>query len=321
MSDITDSGVRNIARQIKDGKINAAETAAAFVSKARKHSDINAFVSLFDTPASHAKEGSLCGVPIAHKDIFCERGVLSTCGSQMLKNFIAPYDAAVIEKSRAAGMVSIGRTNMDEFAMGSSGEHSVYSPSKNPWDMKRVPGGSSSGSAAAVAARLCPVATGTDTGGSIRLPASFCGVTGIKPTYGRVSRWGMTAFASSFDQGGIIAKSADDCALTLSAIAGYDERDSTSLDEAAEDYCRLFDNFKPLTVGIPKQFFDDGLDNGVATRVQEALAQMEKLGAKIVDIDLPSVRYAIPAYYILTSAEASSNLSRYGRRCCKSNMR
>lgn len=251
-------------------------------------------------------------MPIAHKDIFCARDVASTCGSNILKNYNPPYDAAIVERAHAAGMVCLGRTNMDEFAMGSSGEHSVYGATLNPWNETRTPGGSSSGSAAAVAARLTPVATATDTGGSIRQPAAFCGVTGVKPTYGRISRWGMVAFASSFDQGGVIAVSADDCALALNALCGFDARDSTSLDVPTEDFTHdIHTPLSGLKIGVPAEFFGDGLNAETGTRVQEALQTMQKAGAELVDVRLPAVNFAIPAYYVLTCAEASSNLSRF----------
>ena len=313
------SGIENLSLSalralIDDGDMSAADIVEAFRCRANEMSHLNAFLRLSDdaAPPPAVADSPLAGLPIAHKDIFCARGELTTCGSDMLKNHAAVYDSTVVEKLAAAGMVTLGRTNMDEFAMGSSGEHSAFGATRNPWDETKVPGGSSSGSAAAVAARLAPAATATDTGGSIRQPAAFCGVTGIKPTYGRVSRWGMVAFASSFDQGGVITKSAEDCALVLSAMAGFDERDSTSLQEAAEDFTRLLST--PLSgrvVGVPREFFGDGLNTDVAARVQEAIAQFESLGARVVDVSLPASKYAIPAYYVLTCAEASSNLSRY----------
>ena len=265
--------------------------------------------------------GPLTGVPLAHKDIFCTGGVRTSCGSRMLDSFVAPYDATVAERIAAAGMVTLGKTNMDEFAMGSSNETSCYGPVRNPWDLDRVPGGSSGGSAAAVAARLAPVATGTDTGGSIRQPAALCGLTGLKPTYGRVSRYGMIAFASSLDQGGPIARSAEDAAWLLSAMAGFDPRDSTSLDHPVDDYVGgLRASLQGLRVGLPKEYFGEGLDTGVRTVVETAVREIEGLGATVSEVSLPNSRLAIPVYYVVAPAECSSNLSRYdgvrfGYRC------
>jgi aspartyl-tRNA(Asn)/glutamyl-tRNA(Gln) amidotransferase subunit A len=256
--------------------------------------------------------GPLTGVPVAHKDIFCTDGWRTTCGSKMLANFVAPYDAHVIRRFKAAGLPSLGKTNMDEFAMGSSNETSFYGPVRNPWDPTRVPGGSSGGAAACVAARMAPAATGTDTGGSIRQPAAFTGITGLKPTYGLVSRYGMIAFASSLDQAGPMAKSAADCALLLNVMAGFDPNDSTSLDREKEDYTRDLDTpLAGLTIGLPKEFFADGLDDEVAVAVEAAVAELEKLGAIAVEISLANSRLAIPVYYVLGPAEASSNLSRF----------
>ena len=256
--------------------------------------------------------GPLTGIPMLHKDIFCTRGVRTSCGSRMLDNFVAPYDATVVERLDAAGMCMLGKTNMDEFAMGSSTESSYYGPTRNPWDLDRVPGGSSGGSAAAVAARLSPLATCTDTGGSIRQPAAMCGITGIKPTYGRVSRFGLVAFASSLDQGGVMARSAEDAAFLLAAMAGFDERDSTSIDRSVEDYpAMLADDVSGLRIGIPKEYFDQGLESGVAERVREALEKFEHLGAVIADVSLPHAPLSIPVYYVVAPAECSSNLSRY----------
>jgi aspartyl-tRNA(Asn)/glutamyl-tRNA(Gln) amidotransferase subunit A len=252
------------------------------------------------------------GIPLAHKDLFVTRQLPTTCGSKMLANFVSPYDATVVERCQAAGFINLGKTNMDEFAMGSTNESSYFGAVKNPWDVQAVPGGSSGGSAAAVAARMVPVATGTDTGGSIRQPAAFCGITGIKPTYGRVSRYGMVAYASSLDQGGPMAQTAEDCALLLNVMAGFDGRDSTSLDVAAEDFCR--DLQQPLTglkVGLPKEFFAAGLDDDVARVMDETVQQLKQLGCDIVEITLPKTELAIPAYYVIAPAEASSNLSRY----------
>ncbi|MCP3671369.1 MAG: Asp-tRNA(Asn)/Glu-tRNA(Gln) amidotransferase subunit GatA [Gammaproteobacteria bacterium] len=265
--------------------------------------------------------GPLTGIPIAQKDIFCTQGVKTSCGSRMLDSFISPYDATVVSKLQAAGAVTLGKANMDEFAMGSSNETSWYGPVKNPWDTDKVPGGSSGGSAAAVAARLCAAATGTDTGGSIRQPAAFCGITGLKPTYGRVSRYGMIAFASSLDQGGPMTRSAEDAALMLQVMAGVDNRDSTSVDEPVPDYSvTLGDDLDGLRIGLPKEYFDAGLDAEVAASIDLAIAEYKKLGAEVVEITLPNTALAVPTYYVVAPAECSSNLARfdgvrYGHRC------
>lgn len=265
--------------------------------------------------------GPLNGIPFAHKDIFCTLGVKTSCGSKMLDNFIAPYNATVVTQLNQAGMVTLGKTNMDEFAMGSSNENSFYGPVRNPWHTDYVPGGSSGGSAAAVAARLAPAASGTDTGGSIRQPAALCGVTGLKPTYGRVSRYGMIAFASSLDQGGPFAQTAEDVAMILNAMAGFDPKDSTSVDTPVPDYCaQLNTSLKGKTIGLPKEYFGQGLDKAIEARVQDAIKVYEKLGAKIVDVSLPTSPLSIAVYYVVASAECSSNLSRYdgvrfGHRC------
>jgi aspartyl-tRNA(Asn)/glutamyl-tRNA(Gln) amidotransferase subunit A len=254
----------------------------------------------------------LTGIPLLHKDIFCTRGVRTSCGSRMLDSFVAPYDATVVERLDAAGMCMLGKTNMDEFAMGSSTESSYYGATRNPWDLERVPGGSSGGSAAAVAARLSPLATCSDTGGSIRQPAAMCGITGLKPTYGRVSRFGLVAFASSLDQGGVMARSAEDAALLLAAMAGFDERDSTSIDRPVDDYpAMLSGSVAGLRIGVPKEYFDQGLESGVAERVRDALAEFERQGAIITDVSLPHAPLSIPAYYVVAPAECASNLSRY----------
>ena len=265
-----------------------------------------------DQLLANGKAQPLTGIPIAQKDIFCAKSWRTTCGSKMLENFIAPYDAHVIEQFNNAGAVNLGKTNMDEFAMGSSNETSFFGPVKNPWDSHAVPGGSSGGSACAVAARLCAAATGTDTGGSIRQPAALCGISGIKPTYGTVSRYGMIAFASSLDQAGPMARNAEDLALMLNVMTGFDTRDSTSLQRDKEDYAR--DLNKPLAglrIGLPKEFFAEGLAQDVADCVNSAITEYQKLGATIVDISLPNSRLAVPVYYVLAPAEASSNLSRY----------
>ncbi|HEX5802968.1 MAG TPA: Asp-tRNA(Asn)/Glu-tRNA(Gln) amidotransferase subunit GatA [Azospira sp.] len=295
---------------------------------ARLNPTINAFVtidaekSLAQARAADARltsgtAGPLTGIPLAQKDIFCAKGWRTTCGSKMLGNFVSPYDATVIEKFDAAGAVNLGKTNMDEFAMGSSNETSYFGAVKNPWDATRVPGGSSGGSAAAVASLMAPAATGTDTGGSIRQPAALCNLTGLKPTYGVVSRWGMIAFASSLDQAGPMARTAEDCALMLNAMAGFDDRDSTSLERPSEDYCReLAANAgeKPLSglkIGLPKEFFGEGCDAGVMACVQDAIAEYRRLGAETVEVSLPNMQHGVAAYYVIAPAEASSNLSRY----------
>ena len=265
-----------------------------------------------DERRSKGQGGPLTGIPIAHKDIFCTKDMLTTCGSKMLANFRSPYDATVIEKFGQAGAVLLGKTNMDEFAMGSSNETSHFGVVRNPWDAARVPGGSSGGSATAVAARMAPAATGTDTGGSIRQPAALTGTCGLKPTYGVVSRYGMIAFASSLDQGGPFAKSAADLALMMNAMAGYDARDSTSLERPAEDYARELDlDLKGLRIGVPREYFVEGVEAEVAARVREAIAWFERQGARLVDITLPNTGLAVPVYYVIAPAEASSNLSRF----------
>ncbi len=266
-----------------------------------------------DARRGTAAAGPLNGVPIAHKDIFCTDGLRTTCGSRMLADFVPPYDAAAVERLAAAGCVTLGKTNMDEFAMGSSNETSWFGPVKNPWDTSRVPGGSSGGSAAAVAARLVPAATGTDTGGSIRQPAALTGTTGLKPTYGRVSRWGMIAFASSLDQAGTLTRTAEDAALMLAAMAGLDPRDSTSVDAPVPDYVAAlaYADVRGLRLGVPGAFFDQHLDAGIGRLAREAIAVLESGGAKIVEVELPNLHLAIPVYYVVAPAEASSNLSRF----------
>lgn len=299
---------------------------------AQQNSTYNCYISVDDQGALSAADaadaaiadganGALLGVPFAHKDIFCTQGIKTTCGSKMLDNFIPPYDATVVAKMKADGAVMLGKTNMDEFAMGSSNETSYFGAVKNPWDLDTVPGGSSGGSAAAVAARLAPAATGTDTGGSIRQPAALCGITGLKPTYGRVSRYGMIAFASSLDQAGPMTRTAEDAALLLNSMSGHDAKDSTSTDIAVPDYTATLNQpIKGLKIGLPKEYFDDRLDTAMASKVQAALAELEKLGAVLVDIELPNSALSVPAYYVIAPAEASSNLSRfdgvrYGYRC------
>ena len=318
------ASLKELAAALAEKKISSVELASLFLERIeRLNPALNAFITVdrekslamaraADARLAKGEGGPLTGLPLAHKDIFCTEGWLTTCGSKMLSNFVSPYDATVVERFKAAGMVTLGKTNMDEFAMGSSNETSFYGAVKNPWDPAAVPGGSSGGSAAAVSARLTPAATGTDTGGSIRQPAALCGLTGLKPTYGVVSRWGMIAFASSLDQGGPMAKSASDCALLLNAMAGFDKRDSTSLERPAEDYTRDLD--KPLAglrIGLPKEFFAEGLSADVAQAVEAAIAEYRRLGAVTVDISLPNMKLSVPAYYVIAPAEASSNLSRF----------
>ena len=318
------ASLKELSAALVAGRVSAAELAGEYLDRIKAHNGrLNAFITIdrdktleqarqADLQRATGKPGPLTGVPIAHKDIFCTEGWLTTCGSNMLANFVAPYDATVIAKFKQAGMVSLGKTNMDEFAMGSSSETSFFGPVKNPWDDNAVPGGSSGGSAAAIAARLAPAATGTDTGGSIRQPASLCGISGLKPTYGVCSRYGMIAFASSLDQAGPMAKSAEDCALLLNVMAGFDPRDSTSLEREAEDYTRDLERpLSGLRIGLPKEFFGDGLSADVARAVDAAIAEYRKLGATTLDISLPNSGLSVPAYYVLAPAEASSNLSRF----------
>lgn len=323
MSGLHDLSVAELARRLKTRDVSAVEAARHFLARGRADT-LGAYLAMDDevtlAQARAADErlargdtASLLGVPIAHKDIFVTKDFPSTAGSRMLAGYRSPFDATVVRKLGEAGAVSLGKLNCDEFAMGSSNENSAFAPVKNPWDVTRIPGGSSGGSAVAVAARLAPAATGTDTGGSIRQPASFCGVTGIKPTYGRASRYGMIAFASSLDQAGPMARSAEDCALLLSAMCGPDpDRDSTSLDLPAEDYSRGLDQpLDGLRIGVPKEFFGEGLADDVRAAVDAALAQYEKLGARRVPISLPRTELSIPVYYIIAPAEASSNLARF----------
>lgn len=323
------SSLKQLGQQLASKQISSVELTQAYLQRVTQlNPTINAFITLDEektiTQAKAADAriaagdfGPLTGIPLAQKDIFCAKGWRTTCSSKMLETFIAPYDAHVISQFDAAGAVNLGKTNMDEFAMGSSNETSYFGGVKNPWDFDRVPGGSSGGSAAAVAARLCAAATGTDTGGSIRQPASLCGFTGLKPTYGLVSRYGMIAFASSLDQAGPMAKSAEDCALMLNVMAGFDERDSTSVNREKEDYTRGLAHMhgeqplKGLRIGLPKEYFAEGLSADVAKVIETAIAEYKKLGAEIVDISLPNNNLSIPVYYVLAPAEASSNLSRY----------
>ncbi|MGH8672050.1 MAG: Asp-tRNA(Asn)/Glu-tRNA(Gln) amidotransferase subunit GatA [Burkholderiales bacterium] len=319
-----DSSLGELGAALAAKKISSVELTLAYLERIRKHNpQFNAFITVnedlslaqardADQRIAQGRSGPLTGVPVAQKDIFCTKGWLTTCASKILSTFVAPYDAHVIERFNEAGTVNLGKTNMDEFAMGSSNENSYYGPVKNPWDTRAVPGGSSGGSACAVAARFAPAATGTDTGGSIRQPAALCGVCGLKPTYGVVSRYGMIAFASSLDQGGPIAKSAEDLAMLMNVMAGFDTRDTTSLQRDPEDYARSLGlPLHGLRIGLPKQYFGEGLSADVAGRVDEALGEFRKLGAQTVQVSLPNSRLAIPVYYVLAPAEASSNLARY----------
>ena len=311
-----------LSAQLKNKQVSATELAQHYLDRIAT-SSLNAYTGINpEATLAQAKEADariasgditpLTGLPLAHKDIFVTRGWPSTAGSKMLSGYNSPFDAAVVEQFRKAGTVTLGKLNCDEFAMGSSNENSFFGAVKNPWDLNAVPGGSSGGSAAAVAGGLTPAATGTDTGGSIRQPAALCGITGIKPTYGRVSRYGMIAFASSLDQGGPMAWTAEDCALLLNAMAGFDERDSTSIERDPEDFTRhLNDSLKGLRIGIPKEYFGEGLASDVEQAVRAALKDYEKLGATLVDISLPRTSLSIPAYYVIAPAEASSNLSRF----------
>ncbi|MGH6636718.1 MAG: amidase family protein, partial [Gammaproteobacteria bacterium] len=314
-------------------EISSVELTRIFIERAERFNPyLNAFITLCveqaletakaaDRRLASGQAGPLTGIPIAHKDIFMTGGIKTSCASRMLDNFTAPYDATVVERLASAGMVLLGKTNMDEFAMGSSSETSYYGPVKNPWDTQRVPGGSSGGSATAVAARLAPAATGTDTGGSIRQPAALCGITGLKPTYGRVSRWGMIAYASSLDQGGPMTQCAQDAALLLGAIAGFDPRDATSVERPVDDYrAQLERDLHGLRIGLPKEYFGDGLDQHVAVSIDGAVTELKRLGVEFREITLPHTELSIPAYYVIAPAECSSNLARYdgirfGYRC------
>ncbi len=315
--------LREHHQSLKAKDYSSVELTTYFLDRIKNSEDLNAFITVTEDRAlmqadqadrtiGSGKMDLLTGIPLAHKDLFCTKDVLTTCGSRILDNFISPYDATAVNKLDAKGMVTLGKTNMDEFAMGSSNETSHFGIVRNPWDKGRVPGGSSGGSAAAVAARLAPVASATDTGGSIRQPAAFCGLTGIKPSYGRVSRYGMIAFASSLDQGGVLGTTAEDCALVLEAMTGFDENDSTSLNLEVPDYGASLR--KPLTgrkIGLPKEFFGEGIDGDISASIEEAIRVYERLGATTVEVDLPNSEVGIPCYYVLAPAEASSNLSRF----------
>ena len=336
MSDYHNKTVTELSAMLQAGEVTSVELTQYFLDRINNNDKkLNSFISICDEQAlAQAKESderlkagnapALTGVPIAHKDIFCTEGIKTSCASKMLDNFISPYDATVVKNMRAAGVVMLGKTNMDEFAMGSSNETSFYGAVKNPWNLKAVPGGSSGGSAAAVSARIAPAATGTDTGGSIRQPAAFCGITGLKPTYGRVSRFGMIAFASSLDQAGPMGQSASDCALLLNAMAGFDEKDSTSIEKDVPDYSA--DLNKPLDglrIGLPKEYFDNsngGMNAEIDALTKAALEQYKSMGAELIDIELPNSNLSVPVYYVVAPAECSANLSRfdgvrYGYRC------
>ncbi|HAG73957.1 MAG TPA: Asp-tRNA(Asn)/Glu-tRNA(Gln) amidotransferase GatCAB subunit A, partial [Thauera sp.] len=318
-----------LRRALDTRQLSAVELASLFLDRIDAHNPgLNAFITVdrdgalaaaraADERIAAGTAGALTGIPLAHKDVFCTEGVLTTCGSKMLGNFVSPYDAHVVSLLKAAGAVCLGKANMDEFAMGSSNENSAFGAVKNPWNTARVPGGSSGGSAAAVAARLVPVATGTDTGGSVRQPAAFCGITGIKPSYGLVSRYGMIAYASSLDQAGAFGASAEDCALLLSAMTGFDERDSTSLERPTEDYAAALaapaaaKPLEGLRIGLPREFFAEGMADDVRAAIETALDQYRALGATTVEVSLPNAKLAIPAYYVIAPAECSSNLSRF----------
>ena len=325
--------IADLAKALQQREVSSVELTQHVLDRCTAvNQKLNCFISitpehaldqarLADEKIKKSNAGPLTGIPIAQKDIFCTNGIKTSCGSKMLDNFIAPYDATVVEKLNHAGMVMIGKTNMDEFAMGSSNETSFYGAVLNPWDLERVPGGSSGGSAAAVAARLVPVATGTDTGGSIRQPASLCGITGLKPTYSRVSRYGMIAFASSLDQGGPMTRSAEDAALIMNAISGFDERDSTSAENPVENYTQQLNNrIQGLKIGLPKEYFDERLNPDISRIIHEGVKELEKLGATVKEISLPGSKLSIPAYYVVAPAECSSNLARFdgvrfGYRC------
>ena len=321
---LANAGLNQIAEALDNREMSSVELCEDYLRRIDDAEQLNAFITIDREGAieiarqidenrqNGASLGPLAGIPIAHKDIFCTKGLLTSCGSRILSNFISPYSATVVERLSATGAITIGKTNMDEFAMGSSSEHSYYQPVLNPWDTTRVPGGSSGGSAAAVAAGLIPAATGTDTGGSIRQPAALCGITGIKPSYGRASRFGMIAFASSLDQAGIFARSAKDAALMLDSMCGYDPKDSTSLDIPPPQCTKKLETpLDGLRIGIPEEYFTAGLDAKVAEIVQRALKEYESLGATLIDVKLPNSDAAIPCYYVIAPAEASSNLSRF----------
>jgi aspartyl-tRNA(Asn)/glutamyl-tRNA(Gln) amidotransferase subunit A len=329
---VHNKSIKELANGLRSGEFSSVELTQAFLARIKQHQSLNCFISVTEDLALQAAKLSddriakgnadlLTGIPIAQKDIFCTQGVKTSCGSKMLDNFIAPYNATVVEKLNDVGAVMLGKLNMDEFAMGSSNETSYYGVVRNPWQTDAVPGGSSGGSAAAIAARLSVCATGTDTGGSIRQPAALCGITGLKPTYGRVSRYGMIAYASSLDQGGPMARSAEDTAILMQAMAGFDPKDSTSVDMPVPDYqAGLGVDLKGLTIGLPKEFFGDGLSGNVAAVIEQAIQEYQKMGAVVKEVSMPNLKLAIPAYYVIAPAECSANLSRFdgvrfGYRC------
>ena len=323
-TDLHQQTLTELAAGLEAGDFTSVELTETLLARVADHDGaLNAFITVTgeqalaaakaaDEARAAGKAGALAGLPLVHKDIFCTRGVLTTCGSRMLENFVSPYNATIVDRLAAAGAVVLGKTNMDEFAMGSSNETSYFGPVRNPWNLEYSPGGSSGGSAAAVAARLAPAATGTDTGGSIRQPAALTGTVGLKPTYGRVSRYGMIAFASSLDQAGVITRSSSDAALLLGVMAGFDERDSTSIDQPVPDYtAALSQPVDGLRIGVVKQHFDAGLDAATGAAVREALAVLEANGATLIDVDLPNIDLSVPTYYVVAPAECSSNLSRF----------
>ena len=330
-----DQTLAQLSAALHGGEVSSVDLTRHLLQRIKEHDGrLNSFVSVTDERAlaqasaadarlASGDAGPLTGIPIAHKDIFCTRDVRTSCGSRMLESFISPYDATVVARLEQAGAVMLGKTNMDEFAMGSSNETSFFGPVHNPWDTDTVPGGSSGGSAAAVAARLCVAATGTDTGGSIRQPAALTGITGLKPTYGRCSRWGMIAFASSLDQAGPMTRSAEDAAIMLGAMAGFDERDSTSADRPVDDYVGALGNdIRGMRIGIVREFMGEGLDAGVGAAVQTALDELKRLGVELIEVSLPNAHLSVPAYYVVAPAECSSNLARfdgvrYGHRCAE----
>jgi len=328
-----DMTLTDLSQGLRDKHFSSSELTKHFLERIEQQDpQYNSFITVTSDQAIKQAQAAderlasgnaplLCGIPVAHKDIFCTQGVKTSCASKMLDNFVPPYNAAVVDNFEKNGAVMLGKTNMDEFAMGSSNENSYYGPVKNPWATDSVPGGSSGGSAVSVAARLAPAATATDTGGSIRQPAALCGVTGLKPTYGRVSRWGMIAYASSLDQGGPITRTAEDAALMLNVMAGFDQRDSTCIDLEVPDYTKALNNsIAGLKIGVPKEYFGEGLDPAIGAAVETAIKQYEKMGAVISEISLPHTQLSVPAYYVIAPAEASANLSRYdgvryGYRC------
>jgi len=324
--------ITELAKDLREGKFSSVELTQSYLDRIKKHSELNCFITvaedfaiesakMADIKLANGDASPLTGIPIAQKDIFCTQGTKTSCGSKMLDNFISPYNATVVEKFNHSGAVMLGKLNMDEFAMGSSNETSFYGAVQNPWDTSTVPGGSSGGSASAVAAHLTAAATGTDTGGSIRQPAAFCGITGLKPTYGRVSRYGMIAFASSLDQAGPMTRSAEDAATLLQTMSGFDPNDSTSMNKPVPDYSMGLNNsLEGLKIGLPKEFFSEGLNDSVARVIETAVDEYRKMGAEIKEVSLPHMKLSIPVYYVIAPAECSANLSRFdgvrfGYRC------